>query len=280
MGRRQCRDAEVDGRAVHRDAGAAVLRPAPVGDIEARHDLDAGDERHARAARDLHDLPQHAVDAVAHDDAALDRLDVHVARPARDAVGQHHVDQPDDRRGARLFRGGRDIRRLVLELLDVRILQSAQDLVHRFLGATVQLLGTLADLRRRRQQHAHFASRREREHLLGVDVEGVGRGDFEVGIGHTERQHVEAPHQVFRQVFAHARVEQADLGHRQPEALGDRRQDRFVRCQPTLDQLLPQRHRRRPDLGPDDLDGTLRQKDLNCGNQPLVVERHELLTGR
>jgi hypothetical protein len=36
------------GSAVHRDAGAAVLRPATVGDVEPRHDLDARDERHAR----------------------------------------------------------------------------------------------------------------------------------------------------------------------------------------------------------------------------------------
>ena len=89
-------------------ARAAVLRPEPVGDVEPGHDLDARDERKPGVPRDLHDLPQHAVDAVAHHDAAFDRLDVDVARPAGHAIGQHHVDQPDDRPLARLLgaRGG------------------------------------------------------------------------------------------------------------------------------------------------------------------------------
>ena len=60
----------------------------------------------AGVPRDLHDLAQHAVDAVADDHPALDRLDVDVAGPAGDAVGEHHVHQPDDRPLAGLLRAG------------------------------------------------------------------------------------------------------------------------------------------------------------------------------
>jgi len=65
-----------------------------------RHDLQAADDGRLEAV-DLgrHRLEmQHAVDAVAHSQAGLLRLDVYVAGPKLDGFEQDFVDQPHDRR--------------------------------------------------------------------------------------------------------------------------------------------------------------------------------------
>jgi hypothetical protein len=142
---RQGRDPEVHGLAVDAHPGSAVLRPEPVGDVEPRHDLDARDERQAGVARDLHDLPEHAVDPVAHHDAALDGLHVDIARPAGDPVGQHHVDQADDRPLTGLLGAGGGLL-LPLELLDLEVVADAfEQPVHRDVFAAVQLIEPVAD---------------------------------------------------------------------------------------------------------------------------------------
>jgi hypothetical protein len=51
-----------------------------------------------RAARDGHDVAQQAVDAVADAQLVGLRLDVHVGGAGAHGVGEHHVDEPDDRR--------------------------------------------------------------------------------------------------------------------------------------------------------------------------------------
>ena len=104
--RRQRRDAEVDDPVAHLQLDAAVLRHAALGDVELRHDLDARDERRLHLERRLHDLEQRAVDAVAHPDLVLERLEVDVARAPLHRVGQDAVDQLDDRRVVDLRLGG------------------------------------------------------------------------------------------------------------------------------------------------------------------------------
>ena len=49
--------------------------------------------------RHRHDVPQQTVDAVPDPQVAGLRLDVHVARAGPHGVGEHDVDQPDDRCG-------------------------------------------------------------------------------------------------------------------------------------------------------------------------------------
>jgi hypothetical protein len=46
----------------------------------------------------LQHFAQHAIDAEAHDEAALERFDVDVGRAFLDRFGQQRVDQADDRR--------------------------------------------------------------------------------------------------------------------------------------------------------------------------------------
>ena len=180
---RQGRDAEVHRLAVHRDPGAAVLRPEPVGDVESGHDLDAGDQRQPGVARDLHHLPQHAVDAVAHHHAALDRLDVDVARPAGDPVGEHDVHQPDDRAAGSAS-----------SALAAASSSSSSSLTSklppipsssRFTASSPRYISSmpLPDRGRGAEQHPDFSPGRERQHLLGVDVERVGGRHLEEGIG-------------------------------------------------------------------------------------------------
>ena len=91
------RDAHVDRAAGDAQADAAVLRQAFFGDVELRHDLDARDQqRRDRALRPQH-LAQHAVDAEAHDEPVLVRLDVDVGGVFLDRLRQHRIDQADDR---------------------------------------------------------------------------------------------------------------------------------------------------------------------------------------
>ena len=100
LDRRQRRDADVEqparGRGVERDA--AVLRLAPLGDVELREHLqprrDAGGKPLRDALRDV----QHAVDAVADDERVLLRLEVDVAGAVLGRLEDDRVDEPDERR--------------------------------------------------------------------------------------------------------------------------------------------------------------------------------------
>ena len=79
--RRQDGDAEVHLAAPpDLQLDAAVLGQAALGDVELRHDLDARGDRVLELHRRLHDLVEHAVDAVADAERLLVGLDVDVRR--------------------------------------------------------------------------------------------------------------------------------------------------------------------------------------------------------
>ncbi len=90
-------DPHVHGPAGDAQGDASVLGQALLGDIELRHDLDAGDERRAQPGRGLQDLAQDAVDAETDHQAALEGLDVDVRGLLLDRLRQQGVDQADDR---------------------------------------------------------------------------------------------------------------------------------------------------------------------------------------
>ncbi len=95
---RNRRHAHVDRAAGHAQADAAILRQAPLGDVELGHDLDAADHRaRDRLLRTEH-FTQHAVDAETHHEAILVWLDVDVGRAFLDRLGEQRVDEADDRR--------------------------------------------------------------------------------------------------------------------------------------------------------------------------------------
>ena len=97
--RRAGADAEVDGAILgqlHLDA--AVLRDAPLGDVQPRHDLQSGRELLRELHRGLGDLLQHAVHAQAHAVDLLERLEMDVRRAAADRIEHDLVDEAHDGR--------------------------------------------------------------------------------------------------------------------------------------------------------------------------------------
>ena len=91
--------AKVDGAILgepHFDA--AVLRHAPLGDIEPRHDLEAGDDLDRQLHRRQGDLFQHAVDARADAKHFLVGLEMDVRAALFDGIEQDFIDEADDRR--------------------------------------------------------------------------------------------------------------------------------------------------------------------------------------
>ena len=101
---RQHADAEVHLLAapeLHLDA--TVLGQTPLRDVEVAHDLEAADDRVLQLDGRLHDLVEHAVDAVADPHGLLVGLDVDVGGILPDGVEQDEVHKLDDRRVAALF---------------------------------------------------------------------------------------------------------------------------------------------------------------------------------
>ena len=91
-------NAEVDGAAAVADAETAVLRDAPLGDVELGHDLDARDEVRLELARQRrHGLLEHAIDAVLHHHRVVPALDVDIARAPLEPGEDERIDQPDHR---------------------------------------------------------------------------------------------------------------------------------------------------------------------------------------
>ena len=74
----------------------AVLRAAPLDDVHARHDLDPADQAHAHGGGQHQDLLERTVDAEAHPDHVLGRLDVHVGGPVPLGLGQDPSDDLHD----------------------------------------------------------------------------------------------------------------------------------------------------------------------------------------
>ena len=84
---------EVDRVPAHGQPDAAVLRQAPLGDVQVGHDLDARGDGEGQVPRRRHHLVQHAVGADADLELVLERLEVQVAGVVLDRQQQHHVQQ-------------------------------------------------------------------------------------------------------------------------------------------------------------------------------------------
>ena len=153
VNRRHDRDAEIDQPALVAHAETAVLRNAPLGDIEFAHDLDTRDDRRMPVLRDRrHRVMQHAVDAVLDRDFLVARFDVNIAGPPFQRVEDRGVHQLDDRRDIAVGRGQLvDRERLVgvLLLADDIEREAFRDLFENALRL-LRLLQQVGDLRQRR----------------------------------------------------------------------------------------------------------------------------------
>jgi len=204
---------------------ASTVSPstAPLGDVQTRDDLDAADGGGGRAPRDRHDVAQQAVDPVADPQVAGLRLDVHVAGPGADGVGEHHVDEPDDGRRLDGLRGDVDLGRVV----GVQPLEQGVDVG-----------GVLRQRPRAGQVVAYLAVGRHQHDQLpdaGVELDvvqrehvgRVGGGDGDAGADPLEHQDPAAlgdrpgqqPYVVGHDDGA------AEVDQRQPEGLGERLRD-------------------------------------------------------
>ncbi len=81
------------GLPVDQQLDAAVLRHAPLGDVQVGHDLDAAGDGHGDVLGRREHLVQHAVDAVPHVVLIFEGLEVDVRGLVADGLEQHRVDQ-------------------------------------------------------------------------------------------------------------------------------------------------------------------------------------------
>ena len=81
----------------HRKLDTAVLRQAPLRNIEPRHDLDAGRDCRREARGRAFRLVQHAVVAIAEAQLVLERFDVDVRRLRLDGALDNLVHKSNDR---------------------------------------------------------------------------------------------------------------------------------------------------------------------------------------
>ena len=89
-------NAQIDFAADDFDLDAAILRQAPLGDIQLGHQLEAADDGGLEFARRRFLVEEHAIHAEAHAEFLLERLDVNIAGALLDGLGDHGVDQADD----------------------------------------------------------------------------------------------------------------------------------------------------------------------------------------
>ena len=185
-------------------------------------------------------LVQHAVDAVAHDQPVLERLDVDVRGAHLQRVGDHQRDEPDHRR-----LGGQ-----VLELLDVGVerelvalLDVADDLAELRLAGTVEALERGLELGGDRHHRLHLPPGDHAERVDRIRVGRVGHGKHQlVGIL-VDRQRARFAQEARGDLF----LENRQLGIR---SAVDERQTQLVR-QRLGDIALrdqPQRHQQRAEL--------------------------------
>ncbi len=92
-------DADVDIAARDAQPDAAVLRQPLLGNVEARHHLDARGDRGLNPLGGRDHVVEHPVHAEADDQLALEDLDVNVAGAVLDRLREHPIDELDDRRG-------------------------------------------------------------------------------------------------------------------------------------------------------------------------------------
>src|SRR6185437_6198931 len=99
--RRHRGDAQIEVATAKGEADTAILRQAPLGAVHERHDLDARDDGGPQANGWFGRRLQNTVDAIAHEQPAVERLDVNVRGAALDGANDQQVDQTDHRRFAR-----------------------------------------------------------------------------------------------------------------------------------------------------------------------------------
>ena len=183
-------DAEVVVFAIGRELDASVLRPAAFGDIEFREDLDARKDGTQQPSRRVVAFDETTVYAVADADPVFEGLDVDVAGPQLNRLGDDEAAELDDRRIRRFLCGSRgglfhgrfgEVDRRVGEFLEHRVGALA-------VGEAVVAIDRLHDLLPRGEAHLDVAVEDEAELLLQFHVGGVARGQSKGAAHFGERE--------------------------------------------------------------------------------------------
>ena len=242
---RQGGDADVEhpagGRGVQRDA--AVLRLAALGDVELREHLQAG--RHARRhpLRDPLHLLEDAVDAEAHDERVLLRLEVDVGGAVLGRLEDDGVDEPHERRV-----GDAVVDLEIVGLLFLRDPKLLVDLLEdgpraeRLRGARhpAQLQH---DVLARGDAEVERVAGREPELVDSVQVAGVGDGDPQRAVLERVRDRGDALEHVQRDLLGRVLVDarEGEVDEGDLVADGERAGDSLRRRDALVDDRLCQR---------------------------------------
>ena len=179
MDARHRAEAQVDGASLRHDLNAAVLRHAPLRDIEVGHDLEAGNHRRVHIRAQRQHLVKHAVDAETDRRSVAGGLDVDVARAVAHGALDQAVDEVDDRAPRRHVVDRAEIGRAPLDQLQI-----GRQVFHQLGGELVAAVGVelaLGDFFEPRQHQPQLAARellnlvqnRNRERIGGRQGERV-----------------------------------------------------------------------------------------------------------
>jgi hypothetical protein len=188
VGGRRGRDAHVDVLAGDLAADAAVLGQPLLGDVEAGHDLDAGQDRRGELLGGALVLAQHAVDPVADHHVLLARLDVDVGGALLDRLEQERVDPADDRR---LVGQVEDVDQLLggAELVVLLALLAGLQLGAGAAQPGVRLVDQLEDPARRRDHRLAGRAEDHRDVVELVELGRVGDRDLDPAVLAARQRH-------------------------------------------------------------------------------------------
>ena len=165
------------------------MRQAALGDVQLRHDLEAGDDRQLQLDGRLHHLVEHAVHAVAVAEVRLVRLDVDVGGALLDRVQQDEVDQLDHGRVGGALLQVAEVGDAALVMLDGDV-ALVEPLHHLFVGGAllrVVLLQRLLDGLLAGDDDLDVVAGEELDVVDGVDVGGVAHRQDQRGAGAVDR---------------------------------------------------------------------------------------------
>ncbi|MNM94699.1 hypothetical protein D3C81_1071160 [compost metagenome] len=176
--------AQVQLLALHAQHDAAVLRQAAFGDVELGHDLDAADHCGGEVHRRAFAIDQHAVDAVTHLQAILERLDVDVGGAQFHRTLDQQVHQADDRRF-----GGQ-----VTQVFDVVqrrgfAVGRFQDGAHRTAALAVPALDHFIHFAAQANDRRYVTTGGQRDSVARVGVLRVGHPQADAALLFAQRQH-------------------------------------------------------------------------------------------
>ena len=214
---REDRDAKVHRLLAEADRDAAVLRGAPLGDVEPAHDLQARGDCRLQCLRDRRDPACDAVDAGAHDELALLGLEMDVRRAFFDRLCDHLIDEADGRR----CRGG-----AIADVFDREV--GRKLIVHALDDLDVVAIGAadrVHEVARVRHRQLELEAEHEVEVVGGDDVRRVGHGDEDRRIveeAHRERD--EAARELLGEQHGRRRVdlELCEVDEREARLIGER----------------------------------------------------------